>query len=234
MIVNKPPKVLSQPGNVKHWIKHASNKDQQNHKSIVLLDELRAQSSSSAKELLEWRLVHRLDSCVTGGMLVAKNKNAAACFSRNLKMGGNRGYKVKRKYVAMVHGTVHGSEYGSDYGLIDKEGMISKYRRFDEHCLIMELVTGKKHQIRQHLSYELKQPILNDFKYLGPHIEEADSDQIALHSACIKTKIGLQDREHLIPMNFQNNGKLWPRQYLDEDGQFIPEIQKMLLEEWDF
>lgn len=125
-------------------------------------------------------------------------------------------------------------KYLNEYGIIDKMGMVSKYRRFDEKCILVELSTGQKHQIRKHLSHILKQPVLNDVKYGGPLLPHTDPLQIALHAACVKTKIGLQKREHLIPMTFNNNGKLWDRRYLDEKGNFIPEIQKMLLEEWTF
>lgn len=234
-LINKPPNVLSQPGTVQQWIYHGIYKNQHVGTPKVLLDELKAQSNSSASEFSNWKLVHRLDSCVSGGLLVAKNKNAAKYISRNLKEGGNKGYKVDRRYVALLDdpGKAN-SRYMNDYGIIDKMGMISKYRRFDERCMLIELVTGQKHQIRKHLSLVVNQPVLNDVKYGGPLLPHTNPTQIALHAACVKTKIGLQQREHLIPMSFNNDGRLWDRRYLGEDGNFISEIQKMLLEEWKF
>lgn len=234
-LINKPPNVLSQPGTVQRWIYHALYKNQHVNTPKILLDELKAQSSSSEKEHNNWKLIHRLDSCVSGGLLVATNKNAAKYFSRNLKEGGNKGYKIDRRYIALVDNHGEGNpNYSNDYGIIDKLGMVSKYRKFDEKCILIELVTGQKHQIRKHLSHVLRQPVLNDSKYGGLLLPHADPLQIALHAAYIKTKIGLQTREHLIPMTFNNDGKLWDRRYLDNNGNFIPEIQKMLLEKWEF
>ncbi|AQZ17309.1 PUS5 (YLR165C) [Zygosaccharomyces parabailii] len=234
LLVNKPPNVLSQPGDSNRWFLRGVYKNQHDNRCKVLLDELRAQRFLQSKDIMEWRLVQRLDCCVTGGILIAKNKNAAACFSRNLKLGGNKGFKLKRKYVALVQEIPDSKTHLKDCGLIDKNGMISKYRRFDENCILVELVTGKKHQVRQHLSKELKQPILNDIKYSGLQIAGADAAQIALHSAFVKTLIGQQNREHLIPMIFRNDETLWNRRYLEPNGQFIPEIRKLLLEDWDF
>ncbi|GAV52883.1 hypothetical protein ZYGR_0AI01650 [Zygosaccharomyces rouxii] len=234
-LINKPPNVLSQPGNVHRWIYHGIYKNQHVNTPKIVLDELKAQSNCRKSDYDNWRLIHRLDSCVSGGLLIATNKNAAKYFSRNLKEGGNKGFKIDRRYVAMVDDKkTCNHNYVNDYGIIKKMGMISKYRRFDEKCILLELVTGQKHQIRKHLSHVIGQPVLNDVKYGGPLIPHTDPLQIALHAAYIKTKIGLKKREHLIPMTFNNDGELWDRRYLDEQGNFIPEIQKMLLEEWEF
>ncbi|KAH3682394.1 hypothetical protein WICPIJ_006639, partial [Wickerhamomyces pijperi] len=43
------------------------------------------------------RGVHRIDKNVTGGLLLAKTKFAAGSFSRNLKLGGNTGFKFIRR-----------------------------------------------------------------------------------------------------------------------------------------
>lgn len=234
-LINKPPNVLSQPGTVHRWICHELYKNQHVNTPKVLLEELKAQTDRSKEEYDNWRLVHRLDNCVSGGLLIATNKNSAKYFSRNLKEGGNKGYKVDRRYVAMIEDQGKTNKnYMNDYGIINKMGMISRYRRFDEKCILLELVTGQKHQIRKHLSHVLRQPVLNDVKYGGTPVPGIHDSQVGLHAACLKTKIGLQTREHLIPMTFNNNGKLWDRRYLDEKGNFIPEIQKMLLEEWKF
>lgn len=41
--------------------------------------------------------VQRLDLRVTGGLLVSRGKNDARMFSRNLKSGGEKGHKIKRR-----------------------------------------------------------------------------------------------------------------------------------------
>lgn len=228
-ILNKPYFMFSQPGDVaarfRNYPHHA--------RPPVVLDELRHQHGLGNASALEWRTVHRLDANVTGGMLITKNKNAAIQFSKNLQKGGNKGYKMIRRYVAMVQGDSV-KKYEKDEGVISSLGMTSKYKRFDERCFILELVTGGKHQVRRHLAEAVGQPILNDTRFGGIHVPGTDEEQIALHSACIKTSIGLQNRKHLIPMQMNNNGKLWNPLYIDNNGDFIPKIREILLEDWSF
>lgn len=57
--------------------------------------------------------------------------------------------------------------------------------------------------------------------------------KLALHSACIITKIGMQTKTHLIPMEHNNTGQLWSRKYVNEEGEFTLPIKEVLLENWD-
>lgn len=220
--------MFSQPGDLNAWFRHYPHR----HRPPVVLDQLIQERGSSDKFASEWRTVHRLDACVTGGMLIARNKNAAIQFSKNLRKGGYKGFKLTRRYVALVNGKI-AEKYLPDEGLISCLGMTSKYKRFDENCMVLELVTGGKRQIRRHMSEAVGTPILNDAKFGGLQIVEANPEQIALHSASIHTMIGLQTRKHLIPMIYNNNGVLWDSKYLHKDGTFIEEIRKVLLEEWN-
>lgn len=227
-IVNKPYGMFSQPGDMGLQYAHHPVKA----RPPVVLDELKRQYGNQREGSEEWRTVHRLDACVTGGMLLVKNKNAAIQFSRNLRLGGNKGFKIVRRYVALVgDGEIH-RKYTEDKGIIQCLGMVTKYRRFDERCYVLELVSGGKHQIRRHLAQGVGQPILNDGKFGGILLPGTDPTQIALHSACVKTVMGFQRRAHLIPMIYNNDGKLWDSKYLDAEGNFIPEIQRMLLNDW--
>lgn len=228
IIVNKPFGMFSQPGDLSKMYAHYPVKA----RPPVVLDELRLQYGNGRSDSKEWRTVHRLDGCVTGGMLLVKNKNAAIQFSKNLRKGGNVGFKMMRRYVALVGDGEIGSKYVEDAGIIKNLGMTTKYRRFDERCYVLELVSGGKHQVRRHLAQSVGQPILNDQKFDGFSVPGTDPGQIALHSACIKTTMGLQKRVHLIPMIHSNNGKLWDSKYVDSEGNFIEEIQRLLLEEW--
>lgn len=219
--------MFSQPGDMNMWFKHYPERA----RPPVVLNTLLEEQGTNDITASEWRTVHRLDACVTGGMLIAKNKNAAIQFNKNLRKGGYKGFKIRRRYVAQVEGKV-AERYLHDEGIITSCGMISKYRRFDENCLILELVTGGKHQIRRHLSEALNTPIHNDIRYHGPEIHGAHPKQIALHSASINTAIGFQRREHLIPMIYNNDGKLWNSKYVGESGHFIAPIQDILSQEW--
>lgn len=219
LIVNKAVGIFCQPPDLREWHK-AQRED-----PPVLLDILR--ENSGICNVQELRTVHRLDSRVTGGVLIAKNKNSAVQFAKNLKKGGNFGFAFTRKYVALVSGTP--KEPVSEQGIICKDGMITQYKRIKENCLVVQLHTGKKHQIRKHLAQVLGQPLLNDLKYGGKQISGA-GDQIALHSAFIKTKIGLQVNEHLIPVPSSETA-LWS-ECLGSDGHFDTLIQNTLLENW--
>lgn len=227
-VVNKPYGMFSQPGDLGSKYAHHPDK----FRPPVVLDELKAQYGKSKGGSTEWRTVHRLDACVTGGMLIVKNKNAAIQFSRNLRHGGNKGFKITRRYVALVGEGEINSKYTDDTGVIQCLGMVTRYKRFDEKCYVLELVSGGKHQIRRHLAQGVGQPILNDNRFGGIILPGTDPTQIALHSACIKTVMGLQRKEHLIPMIYNNDGKLWDSKYVDERGNFLPEIQRMLLCDW--
>ncbi len=48
--------------------------------------------------------VHRLDLRVTGGLLIARGRRDARMFSNNLRSGGDKGYKFKRRVSYSVRG----------------------------------------------------------------------------------------------------------------------------------
>ncbi|CAD6637309.1 XXYS1_4_G0040340.mRNA.1.CDS.1 [Saccharomyces cerevisiae] len=236
-IVNKPPGIPSQPPDCRTWGRTHPNLD-----PTPLLERFKA-IYYSHREVELCRTVHRLDHCVTGGMLIAKTKDASVKFSRFLQKGGNHGYKLQRKYVAIVESSGRFNKpnnyeikYGPKYNFLISHGgrEITKFKEVDENCIVLQLVTGKKHQIRNHVSQILNQPILNDKKYGSTvNFPELFNDQIALHSACIITKIGLQTKTHLIPMEYNNTGQLWSRKYVNEEGEFTLPIKDVLMENWD-
>ncbi|CCH62596.1 hypothetical protein TBLA_0H03150 [Henningerozyma blattae CBS 6284] len=230
MIVNKPYAVLAQPGATKKRLPNGQL-EVVKHPYPDILSLIRDQYGSGIRHLGEWKTVHRIDKCVTGGMLITKNENAVKMFSRNLKKGGNTGYKISRKYVALLEGTPTQSTRPS--GIIGSKVMQTRYKRFDDNCIIFELLTGKKHQLRLQCQKFFRQPILNDKKYGAGLVNGAPLDQIALHSAFISTVVGFQKRGHHIPMVFNNDGNLWDSKYVDLKGNFIPEIQALLEENWD-
>ncbi|CUS22110.1 LAQU0S04e08438g1_1 [Lachancea quebecensis] len=217
IIVNKPPGVFCQPPDRNVWHKL------QYKEPPVLLDLLESQVPTYTAD---WRSVHRLDTNVTGGVLVAKNKNAAAMFSRYLKKGGNHGYKLTRRYVALVDGSTANLP---DTGTISEHGRISKFKKAGPQVLVLQLCTGKKHQIRQQLSQCLKLPIINDLKYGGPQVAGV-RHQIALHSAFIQTQVGVQQQTHLVPV-VKKWRSLWSM-YVDKEGHFCPQIRRVLTEDW--
>ncbi|KAL3232706.1 21S rRNA pseudouridine(2819) synthase [Nakaseomyces bracarensis] len=209
LIIHKPPGFLSEPG------------ISSDLRPIVLDDLIK--HYKPIKDTEQWRSVHRLDSCVTGGMLVAKTKNAATMFSRNLKLGGNKGFGLIRRYVALTDNAP--SVRIPSTGILKSDGMITQYRQVKNNCFIIDLVTGKKHQIRKHLSSLLHSPILYDQKY-GSRAT-LGRDHIALHSAYIETKVGRTVKGHIIPIQPQDQA-IWET-ITTIDGRFLPDIENELV-----
>ncbi|CDR45372.1 CYFA0S18e00364g1_1 [Cyberlindnera fabianii] len=187
------------------------------------------------------RGVHRLDKCVTGGIVFAKDKRTAAMISRNLKQGGNSGYKLTRRYVGLLRledliktghspsrqrliGTVHSK---TDNGRIETTRFILPWVTSGGYTIaIIELETGRKHQIRRHFGEILKWPLINDVKYGASGIEIGSKSAIGLHSAYVNLKIGSSEHQCLIPPVYAT--PIWSG-FLGNDGQFTNDISQLLL-----
>jgi len=96
-------------------------------------------------------LVHRLDRATTGLILLCHSKTAARLFSNMFERG-----EIDKRYQAIVHGDfsilqknhsidqmVDGKAAQSIFSFVEKK---NKYSLVD-----VKLLTGRKHQIRQHL-----------------------------------------------------------------------------------
>jgi len=114
-------------------------------------------------------LVHRLDKDTSGVLLAAKNREAAAKFSKLLK-------KAVKIYTAVCAGCLDEKQ-----GTITEDLLIrgqrkksqTKYKTIktgtlpgfcDYSVIELELATGRMHQIRRHLAMK-GTPILGDDKY---------------------------------------------------------------------
>lgn len=147
LVINKPYNMSSHGGT--------------NIKNFTVIDALTANSLNFTPFL-----VHRLDKYTSGVMVVAKGRDMArklsAMFSSN---------NVEKKYLSMVVGNI--SQSGvikSDIEAKDACTSYKKLKSFDlgNNLLLSEVEvstkTGRKHQIRKHLS-SIGHPVLGDDLY---------------------------------------------------------------------
>ncbi|MFT4726960.1 MAG: tRNA pseudouridine32 synthase/23S rRNA pseudouridine746 synthase [Granulosicoccus sp.] len=109
-------------------------------------------------------LVHRLDRATTGLILLCHSKTAARQFSAMFEEG-----KMDKRYQAIVHGEF--SRLPQNYEvdqIVDGKAArsIFSYADSKDECSLVDvkLLTGRKHQIRQHLS-SIEYPIVGDRLY---------------------------------------------------------------------
>ncbi len=113
-------------------------------------------------------LVHRLDKDTSGLLVIAKSIDAARILGESFR---NR--NTEKRYFALVGGTVSREETIDD-PLDGKEARtqlapLSVYKREDRSLTLLdvEIFTGRKHQIRRHLSLR-EHPVLGDTVYGNP------------------------------------------------------------------
>ena len=111
-------------------------------------------------------LVHRLDSDTTGLMIIAKNREFAKKFSFLFQAR-----KIKKKYYAIVNGNINKNkgeiitkEIISGKVIISKTLFKVKSNKKKFSLLDIELVSGRKHQIRKQF-FDLNHSIVGDNKY---------------------------------------------------------------------
>ena len=182
IVFNKPAGLLTHP---------TSN----SNKETSLLDSLIERYPAVLKwgEELRQGIIHRLDKVTSGLLVCAYEEESFLAIKKEFAAR-----TVKKTYYAFVEnmittekGTIsapigpdprnkarqkvirNGRESVSEYTVI---------KRMDAVTLLnVRLITGRKHQIRTHLSY-IGNPILNDKLYGGKEFINLPANSIALHS----------------------------------------------------
>ncbi|MBI4803566.1 MAG: RNA pseudouridine synthase [Elusimicrobia bacterium] len=155
-------------------------------------------------------VVHRLDKDASGLILFAKTEAAHKYFSGLFERtslgvraaGGDAAAKkpggIEKKYLAAVHGLITAGgevnkpirQYGSGrmgvgFGgkdSVTKYAVLEHYKRAT--LLEVELISGRRHQIRVHL-YHIGHPVIGDRLY-GDPAEQALYPRLMLHSYSMK------------------------------------------------
>ncbi len=115
--------------------------------------------------------VHRLDVGTSGPVLFAKGRRAAGILGGYFMAG-----QVEKRYIALVAGQVAGD--GELHTPVPAKGKlraaVTRYRQVagNRHysLLQLELVSGRKHQIRRQLA-DAGHPLIGDRRYGGPSIQ---------------------------------------------------------------
>lgn len=140
-----------------------------------------------------FRCINRIDRDTTGLVLLAKNMLSAALLSASM-----RKREIHREYLAIVQGTlpengtinapiarISPSNLKRQVDFLHGERAVTHYRRLacrdGLSLVLLQLETGRTHQIRVHMSY-LGYPLLGDALYRANPDTQTQIKRQALHS----------------------------------------------------
>jgi tRNA pseudouridine32 synthase / 23S rRNA pseudouridine746 synthase len=137
-------------------------------------------------------LLHRLDREASGLMLIAHTKQTAAAFSKLIA-----GHQINKQYLIRVKGQLdhHLLQQGEINLPLDDKPCLTRFslRQFEpktqQSWLDVELISGRKHQIRRHFS-AIGHPVMGDPQY-GKDNKDATGlalQAISLNFTCPKTR----------------------------------------------
>ena len=139
-------------------------------------------------------IVHRIDKETSGILIIAKNRKYAQLFTSLFRIR-----KIHKSYLSICHGEMEKNKGFFDGDLIryDKDKKISEraitnYKVLDKNTnstlLILNPVTGRKHQIRKQL-FSIGFPVIGDSKYNFPENKINKYNNLMLHAYSIKFMI---------------------------------------------
>ncbi len=165
--IPKPPELILDKKNYSVWFKpagiFAQGSKWGDHCALTRLVEKSLNRNSF--------LVHRLDRATSGLMIIAHTKTLARDLSN---MFARR--KINKNYIAIVEGEFPDKEIHLD-GKIDEKHALSHVKKIqqstDKSLLFINIETGRKHQIRKHLS-NYGYSIIGDRLYGGSQTHDKD------------------------------------------------------------
>jgi 23S rRNA-/tRNA-specific pseudouridylate synthase len=148
-------------------------------------------------------IVHRLDRAASGLILIAHTKTMATQLSRLFEQR-----LINKRYRALVHGEFEPEPVSLDSEIDGRQArskvaLLDYNEASDRSLLAVEIETGRKHQIRRHLS-EAGYPIVGDRLYgkqnyiPGEDDDEEDLQLIAEHLAFVMPDTG-EEKTYFLP-----------------------------------
>jgi len=148
-------------------------------------------------------IVHRIDKETSGILIIAKNRKYAQLFTSLFRIR-----KIHKSYLSICHGEMEKVKGLFDDDLIryDKDRKISEraitnYKVLDKNTnstlLILNPITGRKHQIRKQL-FSIGFPVIGDSKYNFPENKINKNNNLMLHAYSIKFMINEKKYKYTI------------------------------------
>jgi len=139
-------------------------------------------------------IVHRIDKETSGIIIIAKNRKYAQLFTSLFRIR-----KIHKSYLSICHGEMEKIKgiFSGDLIRYDKDRKISElaitnYKVLDKNTnstlLILNPITGRKHQIRKQL-FSIGFPVIGDSKYNYPENKINKNNNLMLHAYSIKFMI---------------------------------------------
>ena len=146
-------------------------------------------------------IVHRLDRATRGLMLLAHSKEYAANLSQSF---ANR--NIKKTYQAIIHGRLSFDKKSISEALDGKEAISHIDNRAycsktDRSLVFVGIDTGRKHQIRRHLS-GLGYPIVGDRLY-GSALDTEENLMLLAYQLVFKLAENVDEETYVVDQNLQ-------------------------------